>query len=118
MGIRAVATDMLPMTRRSLLQATPAGMMMLAAKVAVAQQTTEQASSSPASAFSFAAYGDSRPMMYLPFKEGEPQLHQMFLDLFGLVLPEKLAEEVVKRDVQLTFDPVTHELIQIVMPFA
>jgi hypothetical protein len=25
---------------------------------------------------------------------------------------------VVKRDVKVTFDPVTHELIQVVMPFA
>ena len=57
-------------------------------------------------------------MMYLPFKEGAPQLSQLFLDMFGLVMPEKLAEEVVARDVKLTFDPVTDELIQIVMPFA
>ena len=28
----------------------------------------------PASAFSFAAYGDSRPMMYLPQKDGKPDL--------------------------------------------
>ena len=57
-------------------------------------------------------------MMYLPFKEGAPQLNQLFLDMFGLVMPEKVAEEVVTRDVKLTFDPVTDELIQIVMPFA
>jgi hypothetical protein len=68
--------------------------------------------------FSFAAYGDSRPMMYLPYKQGQPELHQLLLDLFGLVLPEKVAEEVVKRDVKLTFDPVTKDLIQIDMPYA
>jgi hypothetical protein len=37
--------------------------------------------------------------------------------MFGLVMPEKIAEEVVKRDVKVTFDLVTHELIQSVMPF-
>ena len=67
--------------------------------------------------FPFAVYGDSRPMMYLPSKEGNPDLNQLFVEMFGLVMPEKLAEEVVKRDVKVTFDPVTHELIQIVMPF-
>jgi hypothetical protein len=67
--------------------------------------------------FSFAAYGDSRPMMYLPSKEGDPDLNQLFVQMFGLVMPEKIAEEVVKRDVKVTFDPVTHELIQVVMPF-
>ena len=68
--------------------------------------------------FSFAAYGDSRPMMYLPYKQGQPELHKLLLDLFGLVLPEKVAEEVVKKDVKLTFDPVTKDLIQIDMPYA
>src|SRR5262245_16416387 len=68
--------------------------------------------------FSFAAYGDSRPMMYLPYKQGQPELHKLLLDLFGLVLPEKVAEEVVKKDMKLTFDPVTKDLIQIDMPFA
>ena len=67
--------------------------------------------------FPFAVYGDSRPMMYLPSKEGNPDLNQLFVEMFGLVMPEKIAEEVVKRDVKVTFDPVTHELIQIVMPF-
>src|SRR4029078_5185244 len=39
------------------------------------------------------------------------------VDMFELVLPEKVAEEVVRRDVRLTYDPSTNELIQIVMPF-
>ena len=42
-------------------------------------------------------------MMYLPFKKGQPE-HQLFLDTFGLVLPEKVADAVIKRDVKLTFD--------------
>ena len=64
------------------------------------------ASASPKAGFSFAAYGDSRPMMYLPSKEGNPDLTQLFVEMFGLVMPEKIAEEVVKRDVKVTFDPV------------
>ena len=67
--------------------------------------------------FSFAVYGDSRPMMYLPSKEGNPDLNQLFVEMFGLVMPEKIAEEVVKKDVKMIFDPATKELIQIVMPF-
>src|SRR6476469_7272855 len=82
-----------------------------------AHAQTQQAQMSAGKGFSFAAYGDSRPMMYLPSKEGNPDLTQLFVEMFGLVMPEKIAEEVVKRDVKLTFDPVTHELIQIVMPF-
>ena len=68
--------------------------------------------------FSFAAVGDSRPMMYLPYKEdSQPDLVRLFVEMFGLVMPEKMAEAVVKRDVKMTFDPATKELIQAVMPF-
>ncbi len=31
-------------------------------------------------------------MMYLPFKEGQQELYKLFVDMFGLVLPEKVAE--------------------------
>src|SRR5262249_19502952 len=80
-------------------------------------QTQQTQMTSAGKGFSFAVYGDSRPMMYLPSKEGNPDLTQLFVEMFGLVMPEKIAEEVVKRDVKVTFDPVTQELIQIVMPF-
>jgi hypothetical protein len=66
--------------------------------------------------FSFVALGDSRPMMYLPYKEGQPEIHKLFMEMFGLVMPEKVAEAVIKRDVKMTFDPVTKDLIQIDMP--
>ena len=66
--------------------------------------------------FSFVAFGDSRPMMYLPYKEGQPEIGKLFTEMFGLVMPEKVAEAVVKRDVKMTFDPVTKDLIQIDMP--
>ncbi len=39
------------------------------------------------------------------------------VDMFELVLPEKVSEEVVKKDVKLIYDPATQELVQIVMPF-
>src|SRR5262249_58165827 len=39
------------------------------------------------------------------------------VDMFDLVLPEKVAAEVVKKDVKLIYDPATHELVQVVMPF-
>ena len=41
----------------------------------------------PAAGFSFAAYGDSRTMMYLPPKDGQPDLTKLFVEMFGLVLP-------------------------------
>ena len=39
------------------------------------------------------------------------------VDMFELVLPAKVAPEVVEKDVKLTYDPATKELVQIVMPF-
>src|SRR5215510_8325776 len=70
------------------------------------------------SAFSFAVYGDSRSMMYLPYKSDQrEEAIKLMVDMFELVLPEKVAEEIVRRDVKLTYDPSTNELIQIVMPF-
>jgi len=57
-------------------------------------------------------------MLYLPVKnDGQPDLTEIFVELFGLVMPERIAEEVVKRDVKTIFDPVTKELIRIIMPF-
>ena len=82
---------------------------LVAVRNAAAQQTN--------SGFSFAVCGDSRPMMYLPVKEGHTDLVELFVEMFGLVMPEKVAEAVVKRDVKMIFDPVTKELRQVVMPF-
>ena len=69
------------------------------------------------SGFSFAVYGDSRPMLYLPQKDARPDLVKLFVEMFGLVMPQRVAEAVVKRDVKMIFDPVTKELIRVVMPF-
>jgi hypothetical protein len=81
-------------------------------QAATAQQTK------PSYAFSFAVYGDSRSMMYLPYKSDQrEEATKLMVDMFELVLPEKVSEEVVKKDVKLTYDPATGELVQIVMPF-
>jgi hypothetical protein len=103
-------------SRRALLFS---GALLPIAAPAIAQhrQSRRQQVSRPADpGFSFAACGDSRPMMYLPYKEGQPELYKLLVDLFDLVLPEKIAEEVLKRDVKLIFDPVSKDLIQIDMP--
>jgi hypothetical protein len=69
-------------------------------------------------AFSFAVYGDSRSMMYLPYKSDQREdAIKLMIDMFELALPEKVSEEVVRRDVKLIYDPATIELVQIVMPF-
>jgi hypothetical protein len=75
------------------------------------------AESKPGS-FSFAVYGDSRSMMYLPAGANQKEeAIKLIVEMFELVMPEKIAEAVVKRDVKLIYDPATHELIEIVMPF-
>jgi len=71
-----------------------------------------------ARAFSFAVYGDSRSMMYLPYRsDQEQEARQLMVDMFELVLPVHVAEAVVQKHVKLTYDPATKELVQMVMPF-
>lgn len=70
------------------------------------------------SGFSFAVHGDSRSMMYLPGKSDQKEkVTELLVDMFDLVLPEKIAKEVVRKDVKLIYDQATGELVQIVMPF-
>ena len=70
------------------------------------------------SSFFVCCVGDSRSMMYLPYKSDQrEEAIKLMVDIFALVLPEKVAEEVVRKDVKLTYDPATDELVQIVMPF-
>ena len=83
--------------------------------LATAAQPTKQR---VAAAFSFAVYGNSRSMMYLPYKKDhEAEARKLMVDLFDLVLPEKASEALVNKYVKLTYDPATNELVQIVMPF-
>jgi hypothetical protein len=99
--------------RRALVSAMAAASALGGALPTAAQVQTTAASNG----FSFAACGDSRPMMYLPYKNGNPDLVRLFVEMFGLVMPERVAEEVVKRDVKMVFDPATKDLVQIIMPF-
>jgi hypothetical protein len=72
------------------------------------QARAADATPNTADGFSFAAFGDSRPMLYLPFKQGQPQPYNLFVDLFGLVLPQKVSEEVVKKYCKFIYDPVAN----------
>jgi hypothetical protein len=100
----------------SMLVAIIAVLGLVAGPAAAAEKST--AAKKPAPGFSFAAYGDSRTMMYLPPKEAQKEeAIKLMVEMFNLVMPEKYAEEVVRKDVKLTYDPATGELVQIVMPF-
>jgi hypothetical protein len=101
------------MINRRVLLSSLALLPALQSQTAIAQRTRRGGN-----AFSFAVYGDSRSMMYLPYKsEQREDAIKLMVDIFALVLPEKVAEEVVRKDVKLTYDPATDELVQIVMPF-
>ena len=81
-------------------------------------QNAQQAPRSAESGFSFAVYGDSRSMMYLPPKSDQKaEATKLMVDMFELVLPQKIAAAVVKKDVKLIYDPATGELVETVMPF-
>src|SRR5712672_2034058 len=105
-------------SRRLVLQTLAALPVISMPLVASVQTAVAQTPIATGAGFSFAAVGDTRPMMYLPLKEGQPDLNKFFVEMFGLVMPEKVAEAVVARDVKMIFDPVTKELIKVIMPFA
>jgi hypothetical protein len=42
-----------------------------------------------------------------------PCSRKLFVEMFGLVMPEKVAEDVVAKYVKMTFDPDTKELVQV-----
>ncbi|HXJ20741.1 MAG TPA: metallophosphoesterase [Polyangia bacterium] len=68
--------------------------------------------------FSFAVYGDSRSMMYLPYQESQKaEAQKLMVDLFSIAMPEILSDIVVRRKVKMFYDPTSHELVQLVMPF-
>ena len=89
---------------------------LVAGPAAAAEKSTAAKKSAPG--FSFAVYGDSRSMMYLPYNlDQKEEATNAMVDMFELVLPEKVAAEVVKKDVKLIYDPATKELAQVIMPF-
>src|SRR5229473_8590510 len=80
--------------------------------------TAQQMSGAADKGFSFAVYGDSRSMMYLPYKQDqEAEARQLMVDMFELVLPAKVSQAVVDKNVKLTYDPSNKELMQMEMPF-
>jgi len=89
---------------------------LVAGPAAAAEESTPAKKS--ASGFSFDVYGDSRSMMYLPYQAAqEADARKLMVDMFDLVLPEKVAAGVVQKYVKLIYDPSSHELVQVVMPF-
>ncbi|OSP53597.1 hypothetical protein BV911_17170 [Pseudoruegeria sp. SK021] len=55
--------------------------------------------------------------MYLPYKKADTaKIQSLVAQLFALILGEKIALDVVKKDVKLTFDPETEMLTDIEMP--
>src|SRR3974377_60796 len=87
-------------------------------QILVHSATAQPSDSKPDSAFSFDVYGDSRSMMYLPYKQSEEaEARKLMVDMFELVLPAKVADAVVQKDVKLTYDPAGKELVQMTMPF-
>src|SRR5258707_1912878 len=85
--------------------------MTLAAPLSAQEKSTK-------AVFSFDVYGDSRSMMYLPYKQSEEaEARQLMVDMFELVLPAKVSAEVVDKHVKLTYDPSNNELVQLMMPF-
>src|SRR5713226_7951784 len=65
--------------------------------------------------FSFAVYGDSRSMFFLPYKsDQEAEARELMVQMFELVFPRNIAEVVVKRDVKFIYDRETHELARVI----
>jgi len=77
----------------------------------LAAQTTE-------AGFSFAAYGDARTMIYIPYdQDHEAEARHLLAGMFNLVMPQKAAEDMVAKSIQLRYDPVTHELLGLTEPY-
>src|SRR5215510_14444011 len=105
-----------PVKACSMLRVSIALLALVAEPAAAAEQSAEPKGPTPG--FSFAVYGDSRSMMYLPGKSDQKEeATKLMVDMFDLVLPEKVSEEVVRKDVKLIYDPATGKLVQMVMPF-
>jgi hypothetical protein len=73
-------------------------MIVSVATLAFQPQAATAQETKPTGSFSFAVYGDSRSMMYLPYKsDQEADARQLMVDMFDLVLPEKVSAEVIKK---------------------
>jgi Calcineurin-like phosphoesterase len=108
----------MPLTRRDLIKGSAGFLGYLGLSSYAPENVQAQATDKAEAGFSFAVYGDSRSMMYLPYRsEQEAEAHQVMVEMFELVYPLKTAEAVVAKDVKLIYDPDTKELAQIIMPF-
>jgi len=68
--------------------------------------------------FSFAAYGDARTMIYVPYNQDhDAEARHLLAGMFNLVMPQKAAEDLVAKSIQMRYDPVTHELTAIIEPY-
>src|SRR5262245_23439233 len=104
--------------RQNLLAVALVGALLAFSAGCTTAESTKEATRSAASGFSFVVYGDSRSMMYLPYKaDQEAEARELVVNMFELVMPEKVAEGVVKKDCKFIYDPATHELVEMVMPF-
>jgi hypothetical protein len=57
-------------------------------------------------------------MMYLPYRQDqEADARALMTEMWSLQLAPKDAAEAVKKTVKFTYDPVTHEMVEMVMPF-
>ena len=71
-----------------------------------------------AEGFKFVAYGDSRSMMYLPYTEDDlDKIQASLTSLFALVLGQRVALQIIQKDVKITFDDTTGMIATIEMPF-
>ena len=98
-------------TRKQIYLAATLALLILASYGVLAAQTTE-------AAFSFAAYGDARTMIYVPYKqEQDAEARHLLAGMFNLVMPEKAAEDLVAKSIQMRYDPNTHDLTAIIEPY-
>ncbi len=83
------------------------GATILALAAAAAPTSGNQAYAQEANGFSFVAYGNSRSMMYLPYKKADTaKIQGLVSQLFALILGENIALELVEKDVKLTSIPI------------
>ncbi len=80
--------------------------------------TARQSAPAASFPFSFAVFGDSRTMMYLPHRsEQKAEAANLIAEMLELEMPPKEAKEVVEKYVKLDYDPTSGELTKLVMPF-
>ena len=91
---------------------------LLIAAVLLTELATAQIAKTPeASGFSFDVYGDSRSMLFLPYRQDqEAEARKYLADIYELALSEGAAADVANKDAKFIYDPSTHELLQIDAP--